>query len=80
MVVYRRNGAISTSIVPLDGTGSGRRTVAFSSRSVTGVDAVLVNTSARFADCFQHQTVLSCSGVPRDDGQKYRVTGAAFRS
>jgi len=78
VIVYKKNGNISTSVVNLNNTGGGSKTVAFSSGSIKGVDAVLINTSARFI-CWQ-QTDYSCQGTPRDDNLKYKVTGRAFRS
>jgi len=80
VIVYKKSGRILTSVVNLNNTGGGSKTVAFSSGSIKGVDAVLVNTSSRFANCFQQSTPYSCSGNPRDDGLTYKVTGRAFRS
>jgi len=80
VIVYKRSGRIVTSFVNLNNTGGGSKTVAFSSGSIRGVDAVLVNASSRF-NCWQDATPYSCfGGIPRDDGLRYKVTGRAFRS
>jgi hypothetical protein len=78
VTVYKRNGSISTSIIRLNRQGGGSKTVPFSSGSIRGVDAVLVNASARF-NCWQGSP-FSCQGDPRDDDLLFKVVGRAFRS
>lgn len=81
VVVYKRGGGISTSIVRLNRTGGGAKTVPFSSRTVNKVDVVFVNTSARFANCWTGATPFSCfGGTPRDDRLRSEFTARAFRS
>ncbi len=79
IIVYRKNGKVSQTIVKLNKKGNATKPVPFSSRSIKGVDAVLVNSSTRF-DCWQDgQSPYSCLGIPKDDGLNYKVTGRTFR-
>ena len=80
VVVYKRSGGITTNVMRLNRTGAGTKTVAFSSRTIRKVDVVLVNTSARFTQCFQQSTPYSCSGVPSDQNLRFAFVAKAFRS
>jgi len=80
VVVYKKGGGIATTIVRLNRTGGGAKTVPFSSRSIDHVDVIFVNTSARF-NCWQNATPYSCfGGIPLDDGLKSAFTARSFRS
>ncbi len=79
ILVYKKSGEIQRINVRLSRTGHAHKTVPFSSRSIRGVDAVLVNTSTRF-NCFTNaESPYSCLGTPKDDGVKYKVNGRAVR-
>ena len=48
VIVYKKGGGLSTSLVRLNRTGGGSKTVPFSSRNISHVDVLFVNTSTRF--------------------------------
>lgn len=77
VVVYRTNGKFDQSLVKLNKSGKGKKSVPFAPKTVKGVDVVLVNASARFT-CWQGQR-FSCQGLPKDDGLTVGVTGVPFR-
>ncbi|WP_146207203.1 MXAN_6640 family putative metalloprotease [Nocardioides silvaticus] len=79
VVVYRKNGKIDQTTVKLDKKGNATKTVPFSSKTVKGVDAVLVNTSTRFTCWASNESPYSCFGNPKDDGLKYKVTGRTVK-
>ncbi|WP_322936695.1 MXAN_6640 family putative metalloprotease [Nocardioides bizhenqiangii] len=78
VIVYKKAGGLSTSLVRLDRNGGGSRTVPFSSQNIDHVDVLFVNTSTRF-NCWE-DTVLSCQGKPKDDGLRSELTARTFRS
>ncbi len=81
VVVYKKRGGPSTTVVRLNRQGNGTKTFPFSSRSIRGVDVVLVNTSSRF-NCFvpPYDSPYSCLGNPKDDDLRFGVDPKAFRS
>lgn len=46
---------------------------------VRDVVLVLTNASNRFRSCFQQATPLSCSGIPVDDGQDFRLSARVIQ-
>jgi hypothetical protein len=62
--VYFKSGKVTSSFIRLNGTGKGARSVRFSSRKVSRVDAVLVNASTRGA---------------ADDRLTQKIRASAFR-
>jgi hypothetical protein len=78
VIVYKKRGGISTTLINLNRRGNGAKTVPFSSRNIDHVDVIFVNTSTRF-NCWQGRP-YSCQGIPRDDGLLSKFTGRAFRS
>lgn len=84
VVVYRKNGKVDQTILKLNKQGNASKTVPFSTKSIAGVDAIMVNSSTRFGSCFQQQSPYSCSGIPTDDPKNeneliYKVTGRTVK-
>jgi hypothetical protein len=80
VIVYKKAGGIDTSLIRLNRTGGGSKTVPFSSRRIDHVDLIFVNTSTRFT-CWQSNTSpYSCLGTPKDDGLRSEFSAKAFRS
>lgn len=76
--VYRKNGSVQTSLIPLNTLGNGARTFPFARSTVAGVEVTLVNASARFS-CWQPVfTPYSCNGTPRDENLSAKVRGRAL--
>jgi len=78
VLVYKRGGGVSTTVVDLDPTGGATTTVPFSTGSVRRVEVVLVNASSRF-NCWQGSNI-SCQGEARDDDLRSTVDAKAFRA
>jgi hypothetical protein len=76
---YRSELEPRTSLVDLNAAGDGRKTVPFSTPSVSAVEVTLVNASTRMAGCWQYGFVYSCLGVSRDDNLSERVSVTAYR-
>ncbi len=74
VVVVRADGRRVRHAVRLDRRGDGALTVRFDPRAVSRVVVTLVNTSTRYR-CHRN-TMFACGGEPRDDGARFRVTGA----
>jgi hypothetical protein len=81
VIVYKRSGGLSTSLVRLNRRGDAVKTFPFSSGAVRGIDVVFVNTSARFT-CFvpPYDSPYSCYGTPKDDNRRFEVDPKAFRA
>ena len=71
LTVTRADGSIRHRALVLR-RGTGRRTVDFSPGRVRSVVVTVVNTSQRYR-CGRG-TLLSCGGMPRDDGRRFAVT------
>ncbi len=80
VIVYRKSGPPSTTLVQLNRRGGGSKVVPFSSRNTDHVDVLFVNTSSRFTCWVSGSSPYSCLGDPKDDGLKSAFTGKAFRS
>lgn len=72
LIVYKKNGKIAQVKVPLNRRGNGTKRVPFGKASVKHVEITLTNAGHRFTKCWQQQTPFSCSGVSKDDNQRYR--------
>jgi hypothetical protein len=80
VIVYKKGGGLSTSLIRLNRKGNGAKTVPFSSRNIDHVDVIFVNASSRF-NCFQSATSpYSCLGFGKDDGRRSEFFGKAFRA
>ncbi len=80
VIVYKKRGGISTSLVRLNRSGGGSKVVPFSSRSIRHVDVIFVNTSTRFQCWWNTASPYSCLGLPKDDALRSTFSGRAFRS
>ena len=72
-LVFKKNGGVLPFTLGVPSTGDGTFKIQFGS-TVAKVDVIVTNASTRYKNCFAHNTPYACSGVPRDDGQAYKVT------
>jgi hypothetical protein len=77
LLVFRKSGGYSVKPISLNSSGNGAKTVAFGRGTVSRVDLVLTNASARFklSSCWTYTTDYSCGGaVARDENRTYLFT------
>jgi len=72
LTIFKKNGKIAKVNVKLNKRGDATKKVAFSSKKIAYVELTLTNASIRFTDCWKAFTPYSCSGVSKDDKQKFR--------
>ncbi|MDQ3953083.1 MAG: DUF6055 domain-containing protein [Actinomycetota bacterium] len=64
--------------IGVNSTGvGGLRGIPFKKSEIRMVVLVLDNASTRFKSCFRRNTPWTCSGVPVDDGLRFRLSGTA---
>jgi hypothetical protein len=77
LLVFLKSGGYSFKPISLNSDGNGAKTVSFGRGTVSRVDLVLTNASARFnlASCWTYTTSYSCGGaVALDENREYRFT------
>ncbi len=73
IVRQQRSGGFERLSLRLNRSGAGSAVVPFNRRQTTHVWLVVSNASTRF-DCRGGDFTYSCSGTPRDDNRKFKVT------
>lgn len=73
-VIFYKSGQPGWGAVSLDGSGDGKKRVAFGKGTVTAVILALTNASTRYS-CWQN-TFLACQGIAWDDDAKFVWSGA----
>ena len=73
IVRQKPSGGFERLSIRLDSGGAGTKVVPFNHRQTKRVWLVVSNASTRF-DCSGNDFTYSCSGTPRDDDRKFKVT------
>ena len=73
IVRQQRSGGFERLSLRLNRSGAGSAVVPFNRRQTTHVWLVVSNASTRF-DCRGGDFTYSCSGTPRDDNRRFKVT------
>lgn len=77
LLVFLRSGGYSVKPITLNSSGDGAKTVSFGKGTVSRVDLVLTNASARFnlGTCWTFTTTYSCGGATAlDENRSYSFT------
>jgi hypothetical protein len=77
LLVFLKSGGYSVKPITLNSYGNGAKTVSFGRATVSRVDLVLTNASARFdlSSCWTFTTGYSCGGaIALDENRTYRFT------
>jgi hypothetical protein len=75
LLVFTSGGGYSVKPITLNSSGNGARTVGFGRGTVTRVDLMLTNASARYnlSTCWSGFTTYSCGGArARDENLAYK--------
>ena len=75
LLVFTAGGGYSVKPITLDSSGNGARTVGFGRGTVTRIDLMLTNASARYdlSTCWSGLTTYSCGGAKaRDENLAYK--------
>ncbi len=79
VTVVPKSGKTKVYEIKLNKKGDGTKRVSFSSKKIKRVEVTLANASAR-TNCYQDDnSPYSCSGIPKDDGLKQKLSARVLK-
>ena len=78
LIVKKEDGGLVRRSIALNDTGFGMTQISFNTRTTSLVTLTLANVSTRYR-C-EAGTAFSCTGAPRDQGQRFAVNALAYRA